>query len=152
MGSYEVQLDGPLRELRAGLRGRLLAGAGVDGGHRLFSPGLAHVLAGGLDVVLRALPFGDGEGAGRADVEAHAHAVAEDLPHQDGLVFVIEFQGSLVACRRAQTAAVAEVAIDLDDLPGAHLRSCSRDVPGVWWGTGVRMAHCPRDYRPEAAV
>ena len=55
VGSYQVQLDGPLREFRAGRRGRF-TGAGVDGGHRLFASGLAHVLAGGLDVVLRRCP------------------------------------------------------------------------------------------------
>ena len=78
-----------------------------------------------------AIAIGDGEGPSGTDVEAHAHAVAEDLPHKDGFAFVIEFQGSLVTCGRAETATVAEVAIDLDDLPGAHFHSCSRDVPGT---------------------
>ena len=85
---------------------------------------LQNVVEGGLGIVLAALPLDDLEGVGRADVQAGPQPVAIDLADKDGLVLGVEGQGALGAGRRAEAAAVALIAIDLDDFPFAILISC----------------------------
>ena len=92
----------------------------VDGLHRLVASGPRDVLDRGLVVVGVALALDDGQGAGGADVEAHAHAVAEELLDQDGLALVVQLQRAFVAGGGAGAAAVAEVAVYLDDLALGH--------------------------------
>ncbi len=104
--------------------GRLSVPAGrpVNLPGRLRPPGLQDVFVSGPGVVAVALPLDDLEGAGRANIQTGAQAVAEDLADENGLVLGIEGQGPFGASGGAEAAAVALVAIDLDDL---SLNFCS---------------------------
>jgi len=110
-----------------------MAGVGVPAGPGAMdigggggAPGLEDMVEGGPGVIIAALPLDDLEGVGRANVEAGAQPVAEDLPDEDGLVLRVERQGALGAGRRAQAAPVAFIAVDLNDLSFGH-----RHAPGI---------------------
>ena len=95
-------LNSDARRGRCGARPGRFVGIAMHGGDSVGAPGPLHVLDRRLVVVGGTLPLDDSQRAGRADVQAHAHAVAEDLPHQDGLVLVVKLQRPLVACRGAE--------------------------------------------------
>ena len=78
------------------------------------------VVEGRLGVVSLAVPLDDLEGIDGADVEARAQSVAIDLPDEDSFILAVQGQGPFGAGRRAQAAAVAFVAVDLDDQSFGH--------------------------------
>ena len=85
------------------------------------APGRQDMLVGGLGVVRFAVPLDHFQGARRADVQAGAHAVAIELADEDGLVFGVQLKRALGAGGRAQSAAIAEAAVDFDDFSFGHV-------------------------------
>ncbi len=143
-GRDEVELDGPLAEagFRRGVRPfrralprvrRDIAGgasrtsergggrSAVDPGSRVRAAAGEDVIEGGRRVIIVDVPLLDPEGARRTDVQAGPQAVAKELAGEHGLVLGVEDEGPFGAGRGAQAAAVAQGAVDGDDLPPRHL-------------------------------
>ena len=136
-GAHRRQLDlhGPLAEQgrggagHAGRGGRFLPAelsglrAGAAAGQRLGRGLLGLTFPHGLPVVCGRFPLLKGDGSRGAGRQAVAQTVAVVLAHEPGLA-VDHVDGALVTGLGAQTAAVAFVLVNVDDLSyhDRHLR------------------------------
>lgn len=107
------------------MRGRFSFGrlGAVDMSGCLLSACFQDMGVGGLSVIFRTISFHDLQRISRADVKAGAHSVAKDLFHQDGLVLVVQLERTFHAGRRTQPAAIAFIAVYLNDLSFSHVSS-----------------------------